>query len=238
MEQSKNKRTVFITGATGYIGTRLIKLLTSKGHHVIALVRKGSEHKVPAGVEVVVGNPFEAQTFQQYIPVGCVFVQLLGVPHPSPKKAKQFKEIDLRSVKASADAASVAGALHFIYISVAMTPSKLMQAYQEVRKEGEKYCLSKTFNCTFIRPWYVLGPGHWWPVSLLPFYGLAEIVPSWRKKARAMALVTINQILNTLVNVTENEPLPLRILEVKDIRRTTSENFVQMKTLRQKPSYL
>lgn len=238
MEQLKNKRTVFITGATGYIGTRLIKLLTGKGHHVIALVRKGSEHKVPAGAEVVVGNPFDAQTFQQDIPVGCVFVQLLGVPHPSPKKAKQFKEIDLRSVKASADAAAVAGALHFIYISVAMTPSKLMQAYQEVRKEGEKYCLSKTFNCTFIRPWYVLGPGHWWPVSLLPFYGLAEIVPAWRKKARAMALVTINQILNTLVNVTENEPLPLRILEVKDIRSTTSGNFIQMKTLRQKPSYL
>jgi putative NADH-flavin reductase len=238
MEQSKNKRTVFITGATGYIGTRLIKLLTSKGHHVIALVRKGSEHKVPAGAEVVVGNPFDAQTFQQYIPVGCVFVQLLGVPHPSPKKAKQFKEIDLRSVKASADAASVAGALHFIYISVAMTPSKLMHAYQEVRKEGEKYCLSKTFNCTFIRPWYVLGPGHWWPVSLLPFYGLAEIVPSWRKKARAMALVTINQILNTLMNVTENEPLPLRILEVKDIRNSVSKKSVQLKTFQQKPSYL
>jgi uncharacterized protein YbjT (DUF2867 family) len=238
MEQSKNKKTVFITGATGYIGTRLINLLTSRGHHVIALVRKGSEHKVPAGSKVVVGNPFDAQTFQQYIPAGCVFVQLLGVPHPSPKKAKQFKVIDLRSAKASADAASAAGAIHFIYISVAMAPSKLMHAYQEVRKEGEKYCLNKTFNCTFIRPWYVLGPGHWWPVSLLPFYGLAEIIPSWRKKARAMALVTIRQILDTLINVTENEPLPLRILEVKDIRRTTFEKPVHLKTFQQNPSYL
>lgn len=238
MTQVKNKRTVFVTGATGYIGKRLIKLLIERDHHVIALVRKGSEHKVPAGAEVVVGNPFDAQTFQQYIPAGCVFVQLLGVPHPSPKKAKQFREIDLRSVKASADAASVAGALHFIYISVAMTASKLMQTYQEVRKEGEKYCLSKTFNCTFIRPWYVLGPGHWWPVSLLPFYGLAEIIPSWRKKARAMALVTINQILKTLVNVTENEPLPFRIIEVRDIRNPVSEKSVQLKTFDQKPSYL
>jgi nucleoside-diphosphate-sugar epimerase len=238
MTQAKNKRTIFITGATGYIGTRLIKLLTEKGHRVIALVRKGSEHKVPAGAEVVVGNPFDAQTFQQYIPEGCVFVQLLGVAHPSPKKAKQFKEIDLRSVKVSADAADNAGVLHFIYISVAMTPSKLMHAYQEVRKEGEKYCLSKTFNCTFIRPWYVLGPGHWWPVSLLPFYGLAEIIPSWRKKARAMALVTISQMLETLLKVTESEPLPLRILEIKDIRNPVSKKSVQLKTFRQKPSYL
>jgi uncharacterized protein YbjT (DUF2867 family) len=238
MEQAKNKKTIFITGASGYIGTRLIKLLTGRGHRIIALVRKGSENKVPAGAEIVTGNPFDTKTFQEQIPAGSVFIQLLGVAHPSPKKAKQFKEIDLRSVKASADAASNAGSHHFIYVSVAMAPSKLMEAYQEVRKEGEKYCLSKTFNCTFIRPWYVLGPGHWWPVLLLPFYGLAEIIPAWRKKARAMSLVTIRQMLATLVNVAENEPLPIRILEIKDIRNTISEKPVQLKTFQQKPSYL
>jgi nucleoside-diphosphate-sugar epimerase len=236
---------VFITGATGYIGTRLIKQLIGKHHRVIALVRKGSEHKVPAGAEVVVGNPFDAKTFQQYIPAGCVFVQLSGVSHPSPKKAQQFKEIDLKSVKASADAAANAGAAHFVYVSVAMAPSKLMHAYQEVRKEGEKYCLGKTFNCTFIRPWYVLGPGHWWPVLLLPFYGLAEIIPSWKKPARSKALVTIKQMLETLVKVIEKEPVPLCILEIKNIRSrrsrtscTTSEKGLSLRTTQQKPSYL
>jgi nucleoside-diphosphate-sugar epimerase len=231
-------KTIFISGATGYIGTRLVKQLIDRGHTVIALVRKGSEHKVPAGVAVIIANPFDAKTFQEYIPAGCVFIQLLGVAHPSPRKAQQFKDIDLRSVKASADAAANAGVAHFIYVSVAMAPSKLMQAYQQVRKEGEKYCLSKTFNCSFIRPWYVLGPGHWWPVSLLPFYSLAEIIPSWRKKARAMALVTIQQMLNTLINVTEDEPIPLRIYEIKDIRRTISEKPAPRRTAQQKPSYL
>ncbi|MDP4263292.1 MAG: NAD(P)H-binding protein [Bacteroidota bacterium] len=218
MERDPNKKTVFITGATGYIGTRLIKRLIKKGYPVLALVRKGSEQKVPAGAQIIIGNPFDARTFQSYIPAGCVFVQLLGVAHPSPKKAQQFKDIDLRSVKASADAASAAGINHFIYMSVAMAPVKLMQAYQEVRKEGERYCLTKTFNCSFIRPWYVIGPGHWWPVLLLPVYGLAELVPSWRKKTRAIGLVTIKQILHTLVNTIDQEPLPQRILEIKEIR--------------------
>jgi nucleoside-diphosphate-sugar epimerase len=211
------KKTVFITGATGYIGTRLINRLQDK-YRVIALVRPGSESKVPAGAEIVTANPFDAQTFQQQIPPGSIFIQLLGVAHPSPKKAEQFKEIDLKSVKASADAAAIAGVSHFIYVSVAMTPSKLMYAYQQVRKEGEEYCLAKKLNCTFIRPWYVLGPGHWWPVLLLPFYGLAELVPSWRKEARTKALVTINQMLNTLIKVVEKEPLTLSIYEIKEIR--------------------
>ena len=183
------------------------------------MVRKGSEHKVPAGAEIITGDPFDAITFQQSIPVGSVFVQLLGVAHPSPKKAQQFKDIDLRSVKASADAASNAGIAHFIYVSVAMEPSRLMEAYQGVRKEGEEYCMKKKLNCTFIRPWYVLGPRHWWPIILLPFYGLAELSPALRKKARTKALVTIKQMLNALMNTIESAPLPLRSLEIKDIRR-------------------
>lgn len=231
MTSTPIKKTVFITGASGYIGTRLIKRLIKREHHVIALVRKGSENKIPAGAQIVVGNPFDPQTFQSLIPAGCVLVQLLGVTHPSPKKVKQFVEIDLRSVKASADAAENAGVAHFVYMSVAMAPLKLMQAYQDVRKEGEKYCLSKTFNCTFIRPWYVIGPGHWWPVILLPLYGIAEIIPSWRKKARAMAFVTIRQMLDTLVYVTENKSPLFRTLEIKEIRRGFSQKAIQQQIL-------
>ena len=208
-----------MSGATGYIGTRLSGWLIERGHSVTALVRKGSEDKVPAGVSVITGDPFNAETFKQHIPAGSVFIQLVGVSHPSPKKAKQFREIDLKSVKASADAAVIAGISHFIYVSVAMTPSRLMAAYQAARKEGEEYCKSKGLNCTFIRPWYVLGPGHWWPVALLPFYGLAELVPSWRAKARSRALVTIKQMITALTTAAEDTPVPVRVLEIKDIRK-------------------
>ena len=211
---------VFITGATGYIGKRLTKQLRQRGHRVIALVRKGSENKVVANAETIVADPFDHTSFHSSIPKGSVFVQLLGVSHPSPKKAKQFKEIDLRSVKASADAAATAETSHFIYISVAMAPSKLMAEYQAVRKEGEEYCKSKYLKCTFIRPWYVLGPGHFWPVLLLPLYGIAEIIPSLQKRARSMAFVTIGQMLRTLITAVEADPLPLRIIEIRNIRKS------------------
>lgn len=211
--------TVFISGATGYIGKRLTGQLLLQGHKVITLVRKGSEHKVVEGAGVVVADPFDASTFSSLIPKDAVFVQLLGVSHPSPKKAQQFKEIDLRSVKTSADAATLAGVSKFIYVSVAMAPTKLMAAYQAIRKEGEEYCKNKGLNCTFIRPWYVVGPGHYWPVLLLPFYGIAEIIPLWRRKARSMGLVTIRQMIHALVQAVEAEPNSLRILEIKDIRK-------------------
>lgn len=238
MVEDNNRKTIFITGGSGYMGIRLIKILLEKNYSVVALVRKGSEHKVPAGAVTLVGNPFDPATFEQQIPPGSIFVQLLGVAHPSPKKAKQFKEIDLKSVKASADVAAKAGVSKFIYVSVAMAPSKIMQAYQQVRKEGEEYCLNKKLQCTFIRPWYVLGPGHWWPILLYPFYGLAEIIPSWRKQARAKALVIISQMLRTLMTAIEDDPVWLRIYEIKDIRKSFSKKAELLRTAEQQPSYL
>lgn len=217
------KRSIFITGGTGYIGSRLIKKLLLKDYNVIALVRKGSEHKIPKGATAIVCNPFDANTFSEQIPTGSIFIQLLGVPHPSPKKANLFREVDLKSVKASADAAAKAKVSHFIYMSVAMTPGKIMKAYQDTRSEGEAYCLSKHLQCTFIRPWYVIGPGHWWPILFLPFYGLAELIPAWKQKARSMALVTIDQVLRALLHAVNENPSPVTILEIKNIREKDSK---------------
>ncbi|MBD0350749.1 MAG: NAD(P)H-binding protein [Flavisolibacter sp.] len=215
-------RTIFITGGTGYVGKRLIRKLLQRGHRITALVRQGSESRVPFGAETVIADPFQPQTFQSNIPSGSVFIQLLGVPHPSPRKARLFQEIDLRSVKASADAAAAAGVSHFIYVSVNMIPSKLMQAFQAVRSEGEDYCRSTGLYCTFLRPWYILGPGHWWPILLLPLYGIAELVPSWRQKARARALVTIHQMIAALIIAVEHNPQPLHIMEIRDIRNAVA----------------
>jgi uncharacterized protein YbjT (DUF2867 family) len=210
---------VFIAGATGYMGTRLTRRLLKNGYSVTALVRNGSENKVPAGAAIVTADPFNPGSFTPKIPAGAVFVQLLGVPHPSPKKAEQFKTIDLRSVTASVLAARASNTAHFIYVSVSMEPSGLMHAYQQIRKKGEALCLEAALPCTFIRPWYVLGPGHYWPVLLLPVYWIADLVPSLRKKARAFGLVTIRQMLESLVNAVEAAPTACRIIEIADIKK-------------------
>lgn len=41
---------------------------------------------------------------------------------------------------------------------------------------------------TFVRPWYVLGPGRSWPVVLKPFYALALLYPSTRESVLRLPL--------------------------------------------------
>ena len=81
------------------------------------MIRKGSEGKLPEGCEFITGNPFDASTFEKYISPSDIFVQLLGVLHPTPKKKKLFKTIDLASVKESVKACSVTGVRYFIYVN-------------------------------------------------------------------------------------------------------------------------
>jgi uncharacterized protein YbjT (DUF2867 family) len=208
---------VFITGGTGYIGQRVAGALRARGHHVRTLVRPGSERKVPAGCEIVVGDPFDRGTFTHRLSDGDTFLQLLGVPHPSPAKAQQFKDIDLRSATESIAAATSAGAGHFIYVSVAQ-PAPVMQAYQQARAKAERTLDLSGLRRTIVRPWYVLGPGHRWPYMLLPIYWTLERLPSTRASAQRLGLVTIDEMVAALVHAVEHPPQRARIVEVPDIR--------------------
>jgi nucleoside-diphosphate-sugar epimerase len=85
------RQSIFITGGTGYIGSGLIPLPAQRGHTVRALVRKGSERKLPSGCTPVEGNALEQSTFADKIPPAETFIQLIGVSHPGPAKGEQFR---------------------------------------------------------------------------------------------------------------------------------------------------
>ena len=208
---------IFVTGGTGYIGSRFIPLLANRGHQLKALVRPGSEKKIPANVSIVSADPLLDGSYTESIR-GCdTFVHLIGVPHPSPAKAAQFRSIDLPSIQVAVKAAREASVRHFIYLSVAQ-PASMMEAFIAVRAEGEALIRESGMAATFVRPWYVLGPGHWWPYALVPFYWAAELLPPTRESARRLGLVTISQMLKTLVWAVEHPADDVRILDVPAIK--------------------
>ncbi len=209
------RKTVFVAGATGYIGQRLCAALLQRGHSVIALARPGSQAKVAAGCRVVLGNALDAQSFAAEVPPGCIFVHLVGVAHPSPAKAQQFIDVDLASVRASLLAAQQAA--HFIYVSVAQ-PAPVMAAYIRARQAAEHLIAQSGLDATILRPWYVLGPGHRWPIFLLPLYWLCERLPSTAQSAQRLGLVTLAQMLNALTYAVEHAAPGQQIYDVEKIR--------------------
>jgi len=214
---------VFVTGGTGYVGRPLIEALLARSHIVHALARPESARKLPPVVRPVIGDALDSDTFASAIPPAATFVHLIGTPHPNPSKAEEFRRVDLASIHASVTAARHAGVRHFVYVSVAH-PAPIMQAYIAVRQEGEALIRSSGIRATILRPWYILGPGHRWPYTLLPVYALLRSIPETRAGAERLGLVTRGAMIATLVRAVEEPPAErVRILGVPDIRRLTGE---------------
>jgi uncharacterized protein YbjT (DUF2867 family) len=145
-------------------------------------------------------------------------VQLVGVAHPSPAKAKQFHEIDLKSCEESVAAAVANRVRQFVYVSVAH-PAPVMKAYIEVRTRCEEIIERSGLNATILRPWYVLGPGHYWPYLLKPGYWLARQIPGLRESANRLGLVTCRQMVAALAASVEKRFTGVRIVEASEIAR-------------------
>ncbi|HEY7166970.1 MAG TPA: NAD-dependent epimerase/dehydratase family protein [Candidatus Binatia bacterium] len=219
---SRATREILITGATGYVGQRLALALLQRGYRVRALTRAASAAQIPKGAAVIVGDALNADSVSGALQPGDTIVHLVGTPHPNPSKARQFQEVDFVSIRATVEAAKRVPPSHLIYVSVAH-PAPVMKAFIEVRSAGEAMIRDAQLTATVLRPWYILGPGHWWPLALIPFYKIAEMLPSWRASAQRLGLVSIKQMVNALVNAVENPPPreALRIVEVPEIKSAT-----------------
>lgn len=213
---------VFVTGGTGYLGAALIEALVARGHRVRALVRAGSERKLPSGCEPVVGDALRAQTFARSVAPADTFVQLVGVAKPSPAKARQFREIDLASARAGVDAARASNVRHFVYVSVAQ-PAPIMKSYVAARVEAEAHLRASGLDATILRPWYVIGPGHYWPLAMVPVYKLLEALPATRASAIRLGLVRHREMVAALVEAVEHPAHGVRIVETQGIRSARSQ---------------
>lgn len=208
---------VFVTGGTGYIGQRLIPALHAQGYDVIALAREQSRGKLPWNCTPVMGDALDGDSYRQFAEGAGTFVQLVGVSHPSPAKAEQFRQVDLKAGLEAVRVARQSRVPHFVYVSVAQ-PAPVMQSYQAVRAECERAIAANALTATVLRPWYVLGPGHYWPYCLVPAYKVAELLPGTRDSALRLGLLTIRQMVRALVRAVNEPASGVRVLNVPAIR--------------------
>ncbi len=200
------------------MGSRLLPALLARGHRVRALARPGSERRLPPDFEIVLGEALDASSFAGRVPPCDTFVQLVGVSHPSPAKQREFRSVDLAAALSGVEAARGGGVRHFVYVSVAQ-PAPVMKAYVAARREGEQAVREAGFpSATILRPWYVVGPRHQWPRLLAPAYWVWEHVPSTRDTARRLGLVTLSQMVASLVRAVEEPPRGVRVVEVPELR--------------------
>jgi nucleoside-diphosphate-sugar epimerase len=172
---------ILVTGSTGFIGRRLVKLLVNRGEQVTCLVRKDSQRDLfsQQDVKVVIGNVFDQKSLDAASKNIDLIFHLVGVgslTDNSPAAYRQYylvNAIGTRNLLRAAASNRARGVIYFSSLAAQglitdqiVTESSSPQpksAYEKSKllAESEIYKFRKTSRLpvAIIRPAMVYGPG-------------------------------------------------------------------------------
>ncbi len=189
--------TIAITGATGFVGAVLTRRLAATGRKIRALIRPGSTHKRPAGIDVrwIDGDLEDVTSLRRLVHGADAVVHCAGAVR-----------VNRVNVNGMARLVNLAVEQHptpyFLLISSLAAREPHLSPYAASKRAGEKVLAEKSDKLfwTVFRPSAIYGPGdrelmpvfHWMKKGIAPILGsgngrfsllyvedLAEAVVQW-----------------------------------------------------------
>jgi uncharacterized protein YbjT (DUF2867 family) len=145
---------VLVTGATGFVGGRLVTALRETDHEVTALVRDADGYDAPPDVRVVEGDLLEPGSFDDALDVDAAYYLV-----HSMRAGEDFAERDRRAARNFATAASEAGVERVVYLSGLGDESDDLSAHLQSRREVEYLLAEGTHDLTVLRAAVIVGAG-------------------------------------------------------------------------------
>ena len=152
---------VFLTGGTGYVGRQILRDLLNAGHSVTALVREGSEAKLPEKVTgritLVPGDSSKPESYREALQSCEAVVNLPGLLREFPNKGITFEGVHFLGTKHLVDLVRAAGPLRFIHMSALGVREGAKPKYQETKYRAEEYLKAAGLRWTIFRPSLMFG---------------------------------------------------------------------------------
>ncbi len=152
---------ILVTGATGYIGSRLVKKLADDGHNVRAMVIENDpllDRLEGVGCEIVTGDITRKETLTPCLAGVKTVIHLAAVLVSGDPEL--FHKINYEGTKNVVDTAVEQGAEHFIFISAAAAVYRKPTTYGRSKIQSEALMKQRgNTNFTIIRPTLLYGSG-------------------------------------------------------------------------------
>ncbi|TIC88457.1 NAD-dependent epimerase/dehydratase family protein [Nocardioides sp. GY 10113] len=189
--------TVLVTGATGFIGRRLVPALVERGLEVRAMTRRPEEYDGPAtAVGGDVADPASLASALAGVDVAVYLVHALDQP--------DFEERDAAAARSFAAAAADAGVRQIVYLGGLGADDQDLSPHLRSRREVEGLLASTGVPVTVLRAAIVVGHGgiSWELTRQLVKNLPAMIVPRWTStRTQPIALDDVVRYLAGVIGV-------------------------------------
>lgn len=144
-----------LTGGTGFVGGRLLRLAVAEGHQLRALTRRPQQDE--RGVDWITGALDHRETLQRLVE-GCdAVIHVAGV-----LKARTRADFDAGNVTGTVNmlAAATAGGVHrFVHVSSLAAREPELSLYGASKARAERIVMDSGLDWAIVRPPAVYGPG-------------------------------------------------------------------------------
>jgi len=204
----EKKPKILLTGATGYIGGRLLRVLQEKDYPVRCLTRRPEalKHKLNSNTEVVFGDPLKRETLEnnevfKNIDLAFYFIHSLG-------SHEDFLVQDRLAAQNFSEVARANGVQRIIYLGGLANPNEALSNHLKSRLEVGDALRQAGVQVIEFRASIILGSGS---LSFEMIRALVErlpimIIPQWvRMKAQPIAITDVLDYLLVAIEMDSNE---------------------------------
>lgn len=213
---------VLVSGATGFVGRRLVPALVDAGHDVLAMTRRPERYEGPGTpVEGDVTNPSSLETAMAGAEIAYYLVHSLD--------EDDFEETEARSARAFGEAAAAAGVRQIIFLGgLGPEDADKLSVHLRSRRAVESLLGEGGVPVTVLRAAVVVGDGGIsWEITRQLVENLpAMVVPQWAStKTQPIAL---DDVVRYLVGVAGNEPASGKVFEIGGPEALTYVDMLQI----------
>jgi uncharacterized protein YbjT (DUF2867 family) len=206
--------TVLVTGATGFIGRRLVPALVEDGHDVRAMTRRPEAYDgegTPVGADV--SDPESLRPALEGVDVAVYLVHSLDDP--------DFERKDAQAARNFSAAAAAAGVRQIVYMGGLGDDADELSAHLRSRREVEHLLGEDGVPVTVLRAAIVVGHGGIsWEITRQLVKNLpAMVVPRW--VGTRTQPIALDDVIRYIVGVTDNEEAFGRVFEIGGTEQLT-----------------
>ncbi|WP_028653686.1 NAD(P)H-binding protein [Nocardioides halotolerans] len=212
--------TVLVTGATGFIGSRLVRALVDEGHTVKAMTRRPDDYAGPA--DPVEGDVFDPGTLagpMEGVDVAVYLVHSLD--------DNDFERKDAEAARGFGLAAAASGVRQIVYMGGLGKDADQLSPHLRSRREVEKLLGTSGVPVTVLRAAIVVGAGgiSWEMTRQLVKNLPAMVVPRWADTRTQP--ISIDDVTRYLIGVIGVEKTFGQVYELGGADRLTYVEMLQ-----------
>jgi len=208
----KAQKTIAITGATGFVGSRMLDLAVREGYDARALTRRRQDDR--PGVQWVRGALDDRDSLTELCTGADMVLHIAGVVNAPDRQG--FEAGNVTGTMAVVEAAKQAGAKRFIHVSSLAATQPKLSIYGETKAKAEKIVSISGLDWTIIRPPAVYGPGDGEFLDLFKMARLGFVTLPPDADGR-LSVIHVEDLCRALLALLpEQEDLTAQIFEVDD----------------------